>query len=254
MRVFSLSDIHVDFDANASWVEGLSRSDYQRDILLLAGDVSDSQQRFSLCIEAFARRFRKVFFVPGNHDLWVLRDAERIDSLEKFARVKALVLASGASMNAEVIENVAIVPLLGWYDYSFGVPDRSLLETWMDFRACRWPAGWTEQEITSYFIDQNPAPPRVPAGFTISFSHFLPRVDVMPGFIPPAHRRIYPVLGSNRLETLIRAINPAIHLYGHSHVNQDVVLDGIRYINNAFAYPHEERIAAKALRCIYRTD
>lgn len=253
MRVFSLSDIHADFGANAFWVAALSCSDYQQDILILAGDVSDSLERFGQCLDIFTRRFRKVFFVPGNHDLWVIRDQGHIDSLEKFERIKALVQACGASMSAEVIENVAIVPLLGWYDYSFGVPDQQLAETWMDFRACRWPSGWSEQDITGHFIDQNPVLRSEPGYFTISFSHFLPRIDVMPSFIPPAHRRIYPVLGSNRLEGLIRAIGPDIHVYGHSHVNQDVLIDGINYINNAFAYPHEEHIAAKALRCIYRT-
>lgn len=37
---------------------------------------------------------------------------------------------------------------------------------------------------------------------------------------------------------------------GHSHLNRTVSIDGARYINNAFDYPHETRITAKELRCI----
>lgn len=253
MRVFALSDIHVDYDSNARWVASLSRSDYQQDVLILAGDVSDSAERFEQCIDAFSRRFRKVFFVPGNHDLWVARDPEAMNSLDKFEKVKAAIEACGASMEAEVIDGVAIVPLLGWYDYSFGAPGPELSETWMDFRACRWPQGWTASEISEHFIGRNDVRNIGKGGITISFSHFLPRIDLMPDFIPLAMRKIYPVLGSNRLERLIREIRPDIHVYGHSHVNRDVVIDGVNYINNAFAYPYEERIAAKALRCVYRT-
>lgn len=251
MRVFALSDVHVDFDANARWVSALSRSDYQQDVLILAGDVSDSIGLFSQCLDTFARRFRKVFFVPGNHDLWVIRDPGHMNSLDKFETIKATIEGCGASMEAEAVDDVAIVPLLGWYDRSFGVPGPELTETWMDFRACRWPEGWSEPEITEYFIGQNELRNLGKGRFTVSFSHFLPFIDVMPHFIPPAKRNIYPVLGTNRLQRLIREIRPDIHVYGHSHVNRNVMIDGVNYINNAFAYPYEERIAAKALLCIH---
>lgn len=251
MRVFALSDIHVDFEPNARWVEALSNTDYQQDVLILAGDVSDSMERLSACLDAFVRRFRKVFFVPGNHDLWVLRDPAHINSLDKFDLIKAAIDACGASMEAGIVDGVSIIPLFGWYDGSFGVLDAHMAEVWMDFRACRWPARWSDTDITDHFIGMNDVATVGKAKVTISFSHFLPRIDVMPWFIPPPMRKIYPVLGSSRLERLIRDIGPDIHLYGHSHVNRNVVIDGINYINNAFAYPHEERIAAKALLCMY---
>ena len=75
----------------------------------------------------------------------------------------------------------------------------------------------------------------------------------MPLHIAATTRKLQPVLGTSRLEAQIREIGSDIHVYGHSHVNRNVVIDGINYVNNAFAYPYEEHIAAKALRCIYRT-
>ncbi|MCM2552100.1 metallophosphoesterase [Burkholderia glumae] len=251
MRIFALSDIHVDFDGNAAWVASLSSDDYRDDVLILAGDVSDSVERLEQCLGAFASRFRRVFFVPGNHDLWVIRDAPAIDSLDKFEQVARIVEGCGATMRAGVVGGVSIVPLLGWYDGSFGLPGPELSEAWMDFHACRWPAGWTASRITEHFIGSN-APAAPPAGaLTITFSHFLPRIDLMPDYIPPARRMLYPVLGSSQIETLIRRVGPDIHVYGHSHVNRDVSIDGIRYVNNAFGYPHETRITQKALKCIH---
>ena len=85
----------------------------------------------------------------------------------------------------------------------------------------------------------------------ISFSHFLPRIDLMPSYIPKKHRILYPVLGSTIIEDQVRQLAPTIHVYGHSHVNRDIEIDGIQYINNAFGYPKETRIAAKELLCIY---
>lgn len=253
MRVFALSDVHVDFDANAQWVESLSREEYRQDVLILAGDVSDSLPRLQRCLEAFAERFARVFFVPGNHDLWVVRDQLPGNSLDKFDRVQAMARNCGATVDAEIVDGVAIVPLLGWYDGSFGQPGPELKGIWMDFHACRWPQGWTTAEVADHFMGLDPEPPQGPRAVTISFSHFMPRLDLMPGFIPPSRRQIYPVLGSRRLDERIRGIGADIHVYGHSHLNRDVVIDGIHYVNNAFAYPYEEAIAARALKCIYRT-
>jgi Icc-related predicted phosphoesterase len=74
---------------------------------------------------------------------------------------------------------------------------------------------------------------------------------VMPAYIPAERRMLYPVLGSTRIEDQIRVLQPDIHVYGHSHVNRRVRLDGIDYVNNALGYPQETRIAARELVCIH---
>jgi len=81
----------------------------------------------------------------------------------------------------------------------------------------------------------------------ITFSHFMPRIDLMPSIIPEKKRFLYPVLGTTILEKQIRAIRPRIHIYGHTHVNRRIERDGILYINNAFGYPRETRITRKRL-------
>jgi predicted phosphodiesterase len=73
----------------------------------------------------------------------------------------------------------------------------------------------------------------------------------MPSFIPERKRLVFPVLGTSLLEKQIREIGSDMHIYGHSHVNRQAMLDGITYVNNAFGYPHESRITSKKLLCVY---
>ena len=249
-RIFVLSDLHVDYEANADWVRGLSRQEYSNDVLILAGDVSHRQALLANCLETLARCFATLLFVPGNHDLWVLGEAPGKTSLEKFSEVASTVAECGALMASYRVGDTLIVPLLGWYDYSFGQPGDELSKMWADYRACRWPEGYQVTDVAHHFERMNRLPGVIGARRVITFSHFLPRIDLVPPYVPSRHRLLDPVLGSERLERQLRQLRPDIHVYGHSHINRSVVLEGVRYVNNAFGYPQESRIASKRLLCI----
>ena len=253
MRVYALSDIHVDYGVNAKWVADVSVTDYRDDVLILAGDVTDALRLLGWCLTILSTRFRKVLFVPGNHDLWVVRDGREKTSLQKFQEVSAVVKDSGASMQPFHEHGVSIFPLLGWYDYSFGEPSEELTSIWMDYHACRWPSGFKEREITAHFAAFNDKHIATVGNKVITFSHFLPRIDVMPRLIPEDKQRLYPVLGTIQLERQLRRLNPSIHVYGHSHVNRRITIDRVSYINNAFGYPRETWIASKRLLCIHES-
>ena len=66
-RVFCVSDLHTDHQANLEWCRALADSDeFKRDVLIVAGDVTSSlvllEETLTLLVCAFAH----VFFVPGN--------------------------------------------------------------------------------------------------------------------------------------------------------------------------------------------
>lgn len=251
MRLFAVSDIHIDYDVNARWLAELSTVDHRNDVLILAGDVTDMLRLLHWALRELARRFRKVLFVPGNHDLWVIRDNAQKNSLQKFDEVATVVKDSGASMEPYRLDDMTIVPLLGWYDGSFGQPSAELRSMWMDYRACRWPSTWGDREIAAHFASHNERWTMPAEGTVITYSHFLPRIDVMPDGIPADRRILYPVLGTATLDAQLRRLGSTLHVYGHSHVNRQVTIDGVQYINNAFGYPNETRIAAKRLLCIH---
>lgn len=247
MRVFAASDLHVDYEVNAKWVENLSRADYREDLLILAGDVTHDLSRLASCLGALVARFRKVLFVPGNHDVWVLGERPGKTSLQKLAELSATVEVSGASMQPFSHRSSLVVPLFGWYDYSFGEPTRDLREIWMDYHACRWPTGFGTADVAGYFLGLNrPLAPHA-ATQVITFSHFLPRLDLVPACVSSRHRVLDPVLGSYRLEHLLRQLSSTLHVYGHSHINRRVCLDGVTYVNNALGYPSEAGITTRRL-------
>lgn len=257
-RVFAVSDLHLDYAENLAWLLNLSLSDYQHDVLILAGDISDAPDLLEICFVELVRRFHRVLFVPGNHDLWVQRHQSHLDSLQKFFWLQELARNTGVECGVWREDSLLIVPLLSWYDFSFGQPEPRLLLAWADFRACRWPHAWESAEVASYFLQQNQNvldERALPGQTLITFSHFVPRLDVFPTVVraemPAVRQLIAPVLGSYALEAQIRRLQPQYHVYGHSHLNRQVLLDGTLYINNAFAYPNEGHLAAKKLQCIY---
>lgn len=247
MRLFALSDVHIDYPDNARWVEDLSNEDYRDDVLILAGDLTEDSQLLAWCLGQFATKFRQVLFVPGNHDLWVRRDPETGCSLQKFDNVCRIAADAGVSMRPYRHGDTLVVPLLGWYDYSFGEPEEDLFKIWMDYRACNWPDGFDMQQVTAHFLAMNPWTLPEPAERVVTFSHFLPRIDLIPFFVPRAMRSLDPVLGSYGIERQLRALGSQLHVYGHSHINRRVVIDGVTYVNNAFGYPQESVIAARRL-------
>jgi predicted phosphodiesterase len=247
MRIFTVSDIHIDFDQNNRWLNTLSNLDYLDDLLILAGDISDSTPRTTNCFKQLSSKFKHVFFVPGNHDIWV-RNEPHTYSFNKFFELLELAQQHGIVTERMTFEDLTIVPLFSWYDLSFGKMNRGLTTRWMDFTHCRWPKELINPSAqNSFFLHKNDTSKQPASETVITFSHFLPRIDLMPSFIPQKFRDIYPVLGSPLLDQQIRALNSKIHVYGHSHVNRRTTIDGIQYINNAFGYPSEVRITAKKL-------
>lgn len=251
MRVFAISDVHIDYAENRKWLFGLSRADYTNDILLLAGDITHLESLFAESLTFLNQIFHHVLFVPGNHDLWVEEKGAEY-SIEKLDRLLTTCQEIGIRTKPAQIGNTRFIPLYAWYDYSFGQPSPSLMSLWNDFQKCRWPDHLgSATSITDHFIGMNDSVDLSPADRQITFSHFLPRIDLMPSYIPHAKRIIYPVLGTDKLENLIQAINPDVHIYGHSHVNHSKVIHNTRYINNAFGYPHEKSICDKSLACLF---
>ncbi len=250
MRIFAVSDLHIDYAENAKWLFGLPKNDYNNDILVLAGDISSNMQAVIKAFAALKSRFYEVLFIPGNHDLWIDRNNNR-NSFDNFHLIKTIAANCGIVMEPAHYNTLSIVPLFGWYDYSFGEPAKELYDIWIDYTACVWPDGYDESSVTQTFISMNSGFLKIKNDFLITFSHFLPRIDLMPPFIPQHKRNIYPVLGTVLLEKHIRQLRSNMHIYGHSHVNTSVMIDGIRYINNAYGYPSEKRIASKKLLKIY---
>lgn len=268
MRIFALSDIHADYEKNLQWVKQLSDSDYTHDVLLIGGDVSHDMGLLCRVLEALREKFSRVFFVPGNHDLW-LRSSEPGDSLSKCANLldhcERLDVRTGPEWMCDGTggAGVWIVPLFAWYVKPEEDPAESLfvpkqgedpkLRMWVDDRAVRWPLFDSGAIPATYFLQRSrlPSSAALKGRPVISFSHFVPRAELI--FPTPAELQAHGiplrdpqprfnfsrVAGCRGLDRRIRALGSAVHVYGHQHRNRRRRIEGITYVSHCLGYPRE---------------
>jgi len=242
MRLFATSDLHTDYKENFRWLQELSDTEYRDDVLIVAGDVSDRMEVIRETLLLLRSKFRKLLFTPGNHELWVRNS--RINSLEKFQLILNLCDELGIATKPLRLENFWVVPLFSWYDGIFE-PE---MKAWADFHFCKWPEHIAP--LSDYFLGLNESHLKPYDAPVITFSHFLPRSELLP---PKEYLRIS-WLGNvsvcAALDSQIRQLNSQVHVCGHTHTTFDRVIDGVRYVQNAVRYPKERRTPSFPIKLI----
>ena len=258
MRVFAVSDLHVDHLDNRQWVEGLSRTEYRNDALIVAGDLSHRAPRLESALTALRERFASVFFVPGNHDAWLVGGEP--DSWTKIRRILERCASLDVSTDPRRLgddeQAVWIVPLLSWYvkpeegaDSLYGPKpgESGTLEGWADEQFVRWPDFPEGTTPASALLGMNhPAVERAYDAPVISFSHFLPRRELIfsgrkAGRVHDSHVwfNFSRVAGSKGIERQIRRLGPRVHVYGHQHRNRRRRIEDILYVSHCLGYGRE---------------
>ena len=69
MKLHAISDLHLGHRANRLALEALPYH-YRDDWLLLGGDVGETEAHLEWALSALTRRFARVLWTPGNHELW----------------------------------------------------------------------------------------------------------------------------------------------------------------------------------------
>lgn len=233
MRIFAVSDLHADFRENRAALESAGLSGHREDVLIVAGDIADGEAVLRDTLEWLAGRFAEVFFVPGNHELWVRGEGR--DSMEKFHAVLRLCDQVGVRTQPACVGRTWIVPLFSWYHPDFDVRGEGVeaeLEAWSDRYFCRWPADIGR--VDQAFLRMNEPWVREYDAPAITFSHFVPRPDLMPSVHSLYFKGLALVAGSMGIEEQIRRIRPRVHVFGHTHIPADTVIEGVRYVQNDY--------------------
>jgi 3',5'-cyclic AMP phosphodiesterase CpdA len=124
VRLWAISDLHVGFEANRAAVEAMG--DHGDDWLILAGDTGDTLAQLTLALDVVTRRFARVIWTPGNHDLWTPRqwpDSRRGEAHSRASStpaVSARCRHAGGSVRGLAGYRPRHRALLHLYDYSFG--------------------------------------------------------------------------------------------------------------------------------------
>eukprot|EP00038_Savillea_parva_P014707 m.11861 g.11861 ORF g.11861 m.11861 type:complete len:312 (-) comp2884_c0_seq1:382-1317(-) len=282
-RLFAVSDIHTDHGTNKSWVDSVHPTRYQSDALIVAGDVANDLSTVEKALKGLTSKFERVFFVPGNHDLWVsggsasaatTTDSARAvaspaeTSLTRLRELDRMCRRLGVETGpAAVGGRVLVCPLLSWYERTTdpahppeGYKEEHL-QGWMDFWKCNWDGvdgrGNTlgksvsdklaeAHAVTAYMLHQNEerlarlsalrASQPLPI---VTFSHFVPRRDLMPSVQRLKFKELLDVAVCEHLDEQVREAGADVHVFGHTHIPCNRLVDGVRYIQQPLGYPGE---------------
>jgi len=125
-----------------------------------------------------------------------------------------------------------------------------------DFFRCRFPGlDQRDESVAAHFdalndgLEAQVAALRAkhPGAPLVTFSHFVPRLELVPEkrflFVPALNKAV----GSRFLDARVRALGPDAHIFGHTHFSWDATLGGIRYIQPCLAYSSERRTVGAAI-------
>jgi hypothetical protein len=83
--------------------------------------------------------------------------------------------------------------------------------------------------------------------FVITFSHFVPNQILMPEKRYLSYPNLCKAVGSEPLGQRIRAVQPNIHVFAHSHFAWDMKIEDTRYISAPLCYPRERALRMKSI-------
>lgn len=266
MRLWAIGDLHVGFEANRRAVEALP--DYGDDWLLLAGDTGDTLAQLQRVLDVVTRRFARVIWTPGNHDLWTPRqwpDARRgvahYQTLVEACRGAGVLTPEDPWITWPATGHV-LATTFTLYDYSFGPPGLSADD------AVAWAAATKVQCADELLLSPAPHPSRaawcharvadaearlagVPAGARIVLmNHYPLRPELA---VLPRIPRFTIWCGTRRTAEWPSRFPIDVAISGHLHMRSTRWRDGVRFEEVSLGYPAQwdaAKTAADYLRPI----
>nr|AZF85903.1 metallophosphoesterase [Catenulispora sp.] len=256
--LLAISDLHVAYADNRELVQGLYPRSPQ-DWLIVAGDVGEIFADVEWALELLSRRFARVVWAPGNHELWTtdsdpvrLRGEARYLALVDMCRRLGVLTpedpyATWTGPDGPVI----VAPLFLLYDYTFRTPGADTKELSL---ARAYDAGvvCTDEML----LHPDPYPSREawcatrieqterrlaacdPALPTVLINHF-PLVREPTGIL--RHPEFAQWCGTERTADWHTRFNAAAVVYGHLHIPRTASYDGVRFEEVSVGYPREWR-------------
>jgi 3',5'-cyclic AMP phosphodiesterase CpdA len=255
-RLLAVSDLHVTHPENRLIVERL-RPERDADWLIVCGDVSETLDDFQWALDLLSRRFAKVLWAPGNHDLWTLPDEEsQLRGERRYLHLVDMCRSIGVLTPEDpypVWEGeegpLRVAPLFLLYDYSFG---RNIAPTKEQALALAHRAGVVCSD--EFLLHSDPFPTReawcqARVGYTesrlgecepdvplVMVSHF-PLIDAPTRVL--SHPEFAQWCGTTQTAGWHRRFTTAVVVYGHLHIPRTTWHDGVRFEEVSLGYPRE---------------
>lgn len=258
MMIDVASDLHV--DKHLAILDWRFLRNGHSNTLILAGDVANNFEQILQEIHKAALEYELVIYVDGNHEHYKsgvsVNDQVRLlqNQLDRYHNVAYL---NGNDRCTHRVGNTMFIGGNGWYDWSCFKHEGITVE--MAYRSWREgsnDAGWIQWGADDPLIQamvhsinlseavrqaqQDPAVEHI-----VMVTHTSPRHEVM-----ERRSRDWDIQTPSYVNSLMSGVlREDTHnkirywIYGHTHVRNMRVIDGITYINNSRGYAHEERSA-----------
>ena len=254
MKLWAISDLHMASLPNRAALERIPP--LLNDWLILAGDLTDGPDLFDWCLSVLTNKFRRVVWVPGNHELWTkpgslgaIRGAALYDKLVGIARDLGVITPEDPyAVFPHRSGQVLIAPLFLLYDYSFrpdGVSEDEVVA---------WAARADSVCADEYFLHPDPYPGRGawcearcaeaarrldgcrPDLPKVLVSHYPLEEEIA---VLPKFPRFAPWCGTHRTHGWHRRFNARAVVYGHLHLRGTRWIDGVPFQEVSLGYPSQ---------------
>lgn len=238
MQFDYISDLHLphyvkDQAGITAFVRRLTQ-DKQADVLILAGDISERGTDIVTTLEAFAAVYSKIFFVFGNHDLYLVSNRQ-VKKYHANSNLKVLAIQAYFKDHERVVildntlieyEGLQIAGSKNWYSLSQAKD------------ALFW---WQFMSDSSYLYPQGSSTSQRMHERDLDFLRGLPLdIDILITHVPPIH---FPESGyapNGCFYYYDREFpTPKLWFSGHQHIRGEKRLGNTRLYLNPYGYPGE---------------
>ncbi|MCB9675128.1 MAG: metallophosphoesterase [Alphaproteobacteria bacterium] len=255
MRLFALSDLHVNHAVNRETLQALPA--HPHDWLVLAGDLGEKEDHLRWVFETLGPKWERLVWVPGNHELYTV-PSDGPDGLRGVARYEALCALADryGVLHPEAPyetwpddDGLVICPLFLLYDYSFAPDGLSPRE------AVKWAAASRIMASDETYLHPDPYPTRedwcrarlaatearlaaLKGKRTVLINHWPLRLDLVRLFRIP---RFAPWCGTRATHDWHVRFDAEVVISGHLHMRATDWRDGRRFEEVSLGYPRHWR-------------
>lgn len=254
MALIAVSDLHVEHRENREAVEHFLRPGSSDDWLLIAGDVANSFDRIEWALSLLQRRFARVIWVPGNHELHCHKGEpapapRRYELLVDLCNSLSVITPESPYPVWHGPDGpFRIIPLFLLYDYSFGTliandPGEALELAYKAGIVCDDEfllkpepyvnrATWCVERVaqTERRLEQLDGMP------TVFVNHFPLHIDPTKGLL---RREFAQWCGTTLTSDWHTRFKAAAVVFGHLHIPRTSWLDGVPFEEVSFGYPRQ---------------
>lgn len=255
LKLYAISDLHLDYAVNRDALKELP--EHGPDWLITGGDLCTKPDHLRHALDILCDRFSKVFWVPGNHELWsaTAGDQSQFRGEGKYMQLVEVCREYGVLTPEDpfvtfpdVHQPHIVAPLFIPYDYSFR-PDDVTLEGAIPWAMeagilCRdeklihtdpFPnmVEWCAHRVKLAQDRLSALDPQTPL---IIVNHFPLREDLVRLWRIP---RFSIWCGTKKTEAFHTTYPTSVVISGHLHMRATDYRDGVRFEEVSLGYPRD---------------